>query len=58
MEKVNPDLRFLKTLDKLAVFLGHSSLNDFHSHQKNKEANLKADQNKAFSEEFERLVLS
>ena len=25
----NPDLRFLKTLDKLAIFLGYSSLNQF-----------------------------
>ncbi|MCL9807376.1 hypothetical protein NAT51_17750 [Flavobacterium amniphilum] len=28
----NPDLRFLKTLDKLAIFLGFSSLNHFLSH--------------------------
>lgn len=35
--KENPDLRFLKTLDKLAIFLGHSSLNNFlqnHSESK------------------------
>ncbi|ESU23095.1 hypothetical protein FEDK69T_12420 [Flavobacterium enshiense DK69] len=55
-EKTNPDLRFLKTLDKLAIFLGHPSLNDFLSHQKTKETNPKTDQNKAFTEEFKELV--
>lgn len=31
--KENPDLRFLKTLDKLAIFLGYSSLNNFLKNQ-------------------------
>ena len=30
-ETENSDLRFLKTLDKLAIFIGHASLNDFLS---------------------------
>ncbi|MCG2610914.1 hypothetical protein LZZ90_05290 [Flavobacterium sp. SM15] len=33
MKKVTPDLRFLKTLDKLAIFLGHPSLNSFLAFQ-------------------------
>lgn len=28
-EKENPDLRFMKTLDKLAIFIGYPSLNSF-----------------------------
>lgn len=56
-EKANPDLRFLKTLDKLAIFLGHSSLNDFLSSKQNG-TSLKLHHNKAFGEEFEKLVLN
>lgn len=35
--KENPDLRFLKTLDKLAIFLGYSSLNNYLKNQSRSE---------------------
>ncbi|HSD13600.1 MAG TPA: hypothetical protein VLB74_03020 [Flavobacterium sp.] len=57
-EKENPDLRFLKTLDKLAIFLGHSSLNDFLAHQKQQEAESNKAQNKPLPEGFEKLILN
>lgn len=57
-EKENPDLRFLKTLDKLAIFLGHSSLNDFLTHQKSLETESNKDQNKPLAEDFEKLLLN
>jgi len=56
-DKQNPDLRFLKTLDKLAIFLGYSSLNDFLAHRKDKEINSETTSNKPFAEEFEQIIL-
>lgn len=55
-EKVNPDLRFLKTLDKLAIFLGYTSLNNFLSHQNEKEKELEINQSKKQTEAFEKLI--
>lgn len=55
-EKVNPDLRFLKTLDKLAIFLGHTSLNNFLSHQNEKEKETEIQECKRQNEAFEKLI--
>ncbi|ESU28972.1 hypothetical protein FLJC2902T_10050 [Flavobacterium limnosediminis JC2902] len=57
-EKTNPDLRLLKTLDKLAIFLGHSSLNEFLAHRKDNEVNPELTPNTPFTDEFEALVLN
>lgn len=55
-EKVNPDLRFLKTLDKLAIFLGHPSLNSFLSNQNEKEKETEEVESKKQAETFEKLI--
>lgn len=55
-EKSNPDLRFLKTLDKLAIFLGHASLNCFLSSQKEKGKETEINENKKLAEAFEKLI--
>ncbi|CAM3572193.1 hypothetical protein FSS13T_05690 [Flavobacterium saliperosum S13] len=55
-EKVNPDLRFLKTLDKLAIFLGYTSLNNFLSHQSEKEKETEVLESKKQTEAFEKLI--
>lgn len=55
-EKVNPDLRFLKTLDKLAIFLGHASLNSFLSHQNELEKETALLECKKQTEAFEKLI--
>lgn len=56
-EKVNPDLRFLKTLDKLAIFLGHASLNNFLAVQSEKEKEAEVTDSKKHTEIFEKLIL-
>jgi hypothetical protein len=55
-DKVNPDLRFLKTLDKLAVFLGYTSLNNFLAHQNEKEKETEVEEGKKQTEAFEKLI--
>lgn len=55
-EKTNPDLRFLKTLDKLAIFLGYASLNCFLANQNEKEKETEVNENKKQTELFERLI--
>lgn len=55
-EKVNPDLRFLKTLDKLAIFLGYTSLNNFLSQQNEKEKEIEIQEYKKQTETFEKLI--
>jgi hypothetical protein len=60
-EKENPDLRFLKTLDKMAIFLGYSSLNSFLADQNSKasETNLKdPKENSSSKAVFEKLILN
>lgn len=55
-EKVNPDLRFLKTLDKLAIFIGHASLNSFLANQNEKERETEVMESKKQTDIFEKLI--
>jgi len=55
-EKVNPDLRFLKTLDKLAIFLGHASVNSFLANQNEKEKETEVMESKRQTDIFEKLI--
>lgn len=55
-EKENPDLRFMKTLDKLAIFLGYPSLNNFLSAQIREPKNDAAESDP--NTDFENLILN
>ena len=57
-EKVNPDLRFLKTLDKLAIFIGHASLNSFLANQNEKEKATEVKETKKQTDVFEKLIFN
>nr|WP_294936319.1 hypothetical protein [uncultured Flavobacterium sp.] len=54
--KENPDLRFMKTLDKLAIFLGYPSLNNFLSQTQLQEIKTESKEHNAASDTFEKLI--